>query len=61
MLCLGIDSGPKSQETLVLDTASGDVVALAQCNYARSRGCRRDMSSKLREHDESHPAPLSSA
>ena len=38
MLCLGIDSGSESTKSLVLDAASGDVVALAQCNYGTIEG-----------------------
>jgi xylulokinase len=38
MLCLGIDSATKSTKTLVLDTVSGEVAALAQRNYGTIEG-----------------------
>ncbi len=38
MLCLGIDSGTQSSKTLVLDTASGEVLALAQRSYGTIAG-----------------------
>ena len=38
MFCLGIDSGSKSTKSLVLDTASSDVVALARRNYGTIEG-----------------------
>src|SRR5436190_12753307 len=38
MLCLGIDSGTKSTKTIVLDTETGEVVALAQCAYGTIEG-----------------------
>ncbi|MEO6971053.1 MAG: FGGY family carbohydrate kinase [Chthoniobacterales bacterium] len=38
MLCLGIDSGTKSTKSLVLDTESGEVVALAQRAYGTIEG-----------------------
>ena len=38
MLCLGIDSGTKSTKALILDTESGEVVALAQRNYGTIEG-----------------------
>jgi xylulokinase len=38
MLCLGIDSGTKSTKTLVLNSESGEVVALAQRSYGTIEG-----------------------
>jgi xylulokinase len=41
MLCLGIDSGTQSTKVLVLDTETGDVVALAQRPYGTIEGLPR--------------------
>jgi len=42
MLCIGIDSGTQSTKSIVVDVASGEVVASAQQTYGLIQGLPPD-------------------